>query len=76
MEGFLKLKISSRRDLIQLKIKYLSTWSFYFNLQVNLISSFIEEDKQYKEQLAEIRSQEFRILEQKVFEKFDQEMTV
>ncbi|CDW72479.1 UNKNOWN [Stylonychia lemnae] len=33
----------------------------------------IEEDKQYKEQLAEIKAQEIKSLEQKVFERFDQE---
>jgi hypothetical protein len=36
-----------------------------------MISQFIEEDKQFKEQLNDIKQQEFRILEQKVFERFD-----
>lgn len=43
---------------------------------MNMIAQFIEEDKSYKEQLQEIRAQEFRMLEQKVFEKFDQEVNV
>jgi hypothetical protein len=41
-----------------------------------MISSLIEEDKAYKEQLQEIRVQEFKMLESKVFERFDQEAAV
>ncbi len=36
----------------------------------------IEEDKSFKEQMQEIRVQEFRMLESKVFERFEQEATV
>jgi hypothetical protein len=36
-----------------------------------MISQFIEDDKQYKEQLQEIKVQEIKLLESKVFERFD-----
>lgn len=41
-----------------------------------MISSLIEEDKQYKEQLQEMRTQEMKMLEQKVFERFEHETSV
>ena len=36
-----------------------------------MIGQIIEEDKLFKEQMTDIKAQEFRMLEQKVFERFD-----
>lgn len=41
-----------------------------------MIGQMIEEDKSFKEQMQEIRVQEFRMLENKVFERFEQEAAV
>ena len=41
-----------------------------------MISQMIEEDKQHKEQLSELKVMEIKMLEQKVFERFDSEAAV
>ena len=39
-----------------------------------MIGSMIEEDKSFKEQMHEMRTQEIKLLEQKIHERFDQEI--
>ena len=41
-----------------------------------MINQLIEEDRQFKEELANIKTLEIKSLEQKVFERFDLEASV
>ncbi len=43
-------------------------------MQLNMIGNLIEEDKSFKEQMQDMRIQEIKLLEQKIHERFDQEV--